>query len=434
MSTRVITPPSMDLNRDITQNCPDGPPPPSVVAIPQAEEGLPEGSATSSSLGCPSPAISPNSGSTMFPMIGTTEHILSMKIRTVPRCLFGPPDPRTAQFAREKVKEIYEHDKNRYNFDFDAEKPLEGPLKWEAVPVAPPTTTSSNVGSYAPKAYALTRLPYLSGGIDRGNVSPPRTTINNNQLPPARQLYFQPEIEREPLFVVRGIEQDSNSRKRYSPTLPSTPMKSRAVESTTTKSPGRSSSSVSSPASQVTSYFSHHLHHQSSSESVLDPAVMLIPSPEASSCSSEDSAHVEMELGEEEEEEVATSVESSSTEDDLKISNVLSTTSNTNDPSSNSITGALSTSSGISSRLCTSSSSSRTSSISSSTRRTKSVSSSSPSRSASPSSPTSSSQPQITRFLPVVRKRPASTSTGKAASDSAPTSSAAATETKRAAM
>ena len=140
MSTRVITPPSMDLNRDMSQNCPDSSQNPSVVAIPSAEDGgdggvhggasLPESAGvppiTTSSLGCPSPAISPNSSGTMM-MGPTTELILSTRIRSVPRCLFGPPDPHTAQFAREKVRQLREHDKQRYNFDFDAEKPLEGP-------------------------------------------------------------------------------------------------------------------------------------------------------------------------------------------------------------------------------------------------------------------------------------------------------------------
>lgn len=129
MTTRVITPPSMDINRDIgSQNCPDAQP--SVVAIPEVEgaaAGLPESAGvpitTHHSLGCPSPAISPNST-----MMGpSSELILSTRIRTVPRCLFGPPDPHAGQFARERVKEIREQDKRRYNFDFDQEQPLEGP-------------------------------------------------------------------------------------------------------------------------------------------------------------------------------------------------------------------------------------------------------------------------------------------------------------------
>lgn len=131
MSARVITPPSstMDYNRDIgAQNCPDGSAPvPPVVAIPEGVEGqaagLPESAGVPiTTLGCPSPAISPNT----MGMGPGTELILSTKIRRVPRCLFGPPDPKLQNFAKDKVKEMNEADKHRYNYDFDRDEPLQG--------------------------------------------------------------------------------------------------------------------------------------------------------------------------------------------------------------------------------------------------------------------------------------------------------------------
>lgn len=130
MSARVITPPTMDLNRDIgSQNLPDAATgQPSVVTLPEAGEGgsagLPESAGVPISTHhlIPSPAVSPNS-SMMGP---TTELVLSTHIRSVSRCLFGSPDPTSRAFAQERVKEIRQNDKTKYNFDFDAEIPLDG--------------------------------------------------------------------------------------------------------------------------------------------------------------------------------------------------------------------------------------------------------------------------------------------------------------------
>jgi hypothetical protein len=44
----------------------------------------------------------------------------------VSRCLFGPPDPRSGQFAREKVKQLLQQDIKKWDFDFINDKPLEG--------------------------------------------------------------------------------------------------------------------------------------------------------------------------------------------------------------------------------------------------------------------------------------------------------------------
>lgn len=207
-------------------------------------------------------------------------------------------------------------------------------------------------------------------------ISPPPRTINNN-LPPARQLYFQPEIqEREPLLIARPAVSPSSTY-----TTTSTRPVASVIKSTVTS-----------------------INQSSSSERVppVDPSKFL-PSPEASSCSSEDFVNdEEMELEDVEDEEVPTSVDSSSTEDDLKqvLHDHHQSTQSINSSSSPSAANVAriiqhdsSTGSGYSSRQ--SSISSCSTSSTSSSRRTKSVSSSSSSPSASPSSPTSS-QPTIT--------------------------------------
>jgi len=55
----------------------------------------------------------------------TTEATLSRR-RTVSRNLFGSPTPASIQYAREKLKEIVRKESERWNFDFEAEKPLPG--------------------------------------------------------------------------------------------------------------------------------------------------------------------------------------------------------------------------------------------------------------------------------------------------------------------
>lgn len=48
------------------------------------------------------------------------------RIRNVARNLFGVPPPTTAQYARDKLREIRKKDAQRWNFDFEKEKPLPG--------------------------------------------------------------------------------------------------------------------------------------------------------------------------------------------------------------------------------------------------------------------------------------------------------------------
>lgn len=58
------------------------------------------------------------------------------KRTSVCRNLFGPVDhDELSQDMKAKMREISEHDQQRWNFDFEADTPLDGDYKWEEVPV-----------------------------------------------------------------------------------------------------------------------------------------------------------------------------------------------------------------------------------------------------------------------------------------------------------
>jgi len=62
---------------------------------------------------------------------------LTPKQRGVSRCLFGPPDASSGQFAKQKVAEMKEQDKLKWGFDFDNEVPLKTKSQkwiWTKVP------------------------------------------------------------------------------------------------------------------------------------------------------------------------------------------------------------------------------------------------------------------------------------------------------------
>lgn len=85
---------------------------------------LPTSSSTQSSSSPQNPMMFGSSSSSSSS--GGTEFTLTLRSKNVARSLFGSPDPRSGQYARDKVREIKERDKQRWNFDFDNEKPLEG--------------------------------------------------------------------------------------------------------------------------------------------------------------------------------------------------------------------------------------------------------------------------------------------------------------------
>ncbi|CAG7725301.1 unnamed protein product [Allacma fusca] len=149
MSARVCSPP-MDLSRnsDIIPSCPS--------SSSMGTNSLP----TSATMPPTHSAFYPNSMSSSSTSSASTVVELTAK-RNVSRNLFGSPDPRSAQFARDKIKEIKKADTKRWNFDFDKELPLDGRYKWEPV-----TTELSKEGpekmSSVPAAYACHRLPFIS--------------------------------------------------------------------------------------------------------------------------------------------------------------------------------------------------------------------------------------------------------------------------------
>uniref|UniRef100_H3CSR5 Cyclin-dependent kinase inhibitor 1C n=1 Tax=Tetraodon nigroviridis TaxID=99883 RepID=H3CSR5_TETNG len=52
------------------------------------------------------------------------------------RNLFGPVDhDELSREMKSKLREISEHDQQRWNFDFESNTPLDGDYKWEEVPV-----------------------------------------------------------------------------------------------------------------------------------------------------------------------------------------------------------------------------------------------------------------------------------------------------------
>jgi len=62
---------------------------------------------------------------------------LTPRQRGVSRCLFGPPDASNEQFAKQKLAEIKEQDKLKWEFDFDNEVPLKTKSQrwmWTKVP------------------------------------------------------------------------------------------------------------------------------------------------------------------------------------------------------------------------------------------------------------------------------------------------------------
>lgn len=46
--------------------------------------------------------------------------------KNVAKSLFGGPDARNDEFVRKRLKEFHVADRQKYNFDFDKEIPLEG--------------------------------------------------------------------------------------------------------------------------------------------------------------------------------------------------------------------------------------------------------------------------------------------------------------------
>lgn len=55
---------------------------------------------------------------------------------SVCRNLFGPVDhEELSREVKSKLREISEHDRQRWNFDFESNTPLDGDYKWEEVPV-----------------------------------------------------------------------------------------------------------------------------------------------------------------------------------------------------------------------------------------------------------------------------------------------------------
>lgn len=55
---------------------------------------------------------------------------------SVCRNLFGPVDhDELSREMKSKLREISEHDRQRWNFDFESNTPLDGDYKWEEVPV-----------------------------------------------------------------------------------------------------------------------------------------------------------------------------------------------------------------------------------------------------------------------------------------------------------
>jgi len=58
---------------------------------------------------------------------GTSESLPQVtRHRNVSRNLFGVPSPTSAQYARDKLRELLKKDSERWNFDFESEKPLPG--------------------------------------------------------------------------------------------------------------------------------------------------------------------------------------------------------------------------------------------------------------------------------------------------------------------
>ena len=64
------------------------------------------------------------------------------------RCLFGPPDPvETTRFVQEEMRQIYERQKKKWNFDFEKEQPVAGGrYLWERVEHPPPEQSRTEAG------------------------------------------------------------------------------------------------------------------------------------------------------------------------------------------------------------------------------------------------------------------------------------------------
>ncbi|XP_037087970.1 cyclin-dependent kinase inhibitor 1B-like [Pollicipes pollicipes] len=77
------------------------------------------------------------------------------------RCLFGPADTEaTRRFVQGEMKDIYERQKKKWNFDFELERPVPGGrYQWERVGGAPPEQSRTEAGFGATEPAATPAEP-----------------------------------------------------------------------------------------------------------------------------------------------------------------------------------------------------------------------------------------------------------------------------------
>lgn len=114
----------------------------------------------------------------------SSSEVLLPKRRNVSRNLFGSPDPRSAEYARNKVKEIQKTDKQKWNFDFDRGVPLTGRFQWvpvaveesPVVTVVPPVSVSIETSVKSVSASTSTTIIASSSSSSSSSSSTKQTT------------------------------------------------------------------------------------------------------------------------------------------------------------------------------------------------------------------------------------------------------------------